>query len=125
MSRPSGAMLTAMPPRKHNLPDGYDRLSDKITGPVADSIVVYPRSHGLLRLPGQHSTGQPHPRHETKVTATGPDGYYVEEVIHGSPECYTVSYDVWSYKDSPLFADLILLEDESPPGKTGGHAEGI
>jgi hypothetical protein len=42
-----------MPESKHNLPDGYDRLEDQITGPVLDSIVIHPRSRGRLYLSGE------------------------------------------------------------------------
>jgi len=41
-----------MPERKHNLPSSHEQLADEMTGPVADSIVISPRSHGRLRLPG-------------------------------------------------------------------------
>jgi hypothetical protein len=101
-----------MAERKHNLPSGYDRLGDQVRPPVADSIVVYPRSHGVLSLPGQHSTERPHPRHDTKVTAAGPDGYYLEQVMRGSAERYTVTYDVWNHRDSPIFAEIVMLDDQ-------------
>ncbi len=62
--------LRPMPERKHNLPDGYDRLDDQITGDVADSIVIHPRSHGRLYLSGQWSTDSRPPGHRVKVTST-------------------------------------------------------
>ena len=41
-----------MPERKHDVPSSYEQLAGEITGPVVDSIVISPRSHGRLRLPG-------------------------------------------------------------------------
>ena len=44
-----------MPELTHDLPDGYQHLDDQITGPVLDAIVIHPRSHGRLRMPGEHT----------------------------------------------------------------------
>ncbi len=38
-----------MSERKHNLHSHYDRLTGQITGPVLDSTVIHPRSHGRAR----------------------------------------------------------------------------
>jgi hypothetical protein len=29
--------------------------------------------------------------------------------MRGSPECYTISYDVWNYRHSLSFAEIIAL----------------
>jgi hypothetical protein len=52
-----------MPDRKRNLPSHYDRLDDQITGPVLDAIVIHPRSHGRLHMPGEYSTDNRPPGH--------------------------------------------------------------
>ena len=88
-----------MPERKHNLPDGYDRLDDQITGDVADSIVIHPRSHGRLYLSGQWSTDSRPPSHPGQGQQHRADnqGIYTEQIQRGSAERCTVSYDVWIY----------------------------
>jgi hypothetical protein len=45
-----------MTERKRKLASHYNRLDDQITEPVIDSIVIYPRSHSKLHVPGEHST---------------------------------------------------------------------
>jgi len=99
-----------MAEREHNLPSMFSRLDDQITGPVLDAIVIRPRSHGRLCLPGEWSTSSRPPRHEVKVTSSDPgnQGIYTERRLLGSAECSTVSYDVWNYRDSPAFARIIL-----------------
>ena len=59
-----------MTERKHNLPAGYDRLEDQITGDVLDSIVIHPRSHGRLHMPGEWSTDNGPPAREFKRSST-------------------------------------------------------
>jgi hypothetical protein len=53
-----------MPPRKHNLLTRYDWLADNVKPPVLESIVVSPRSRGILRFPGsiQHQPASSKPR---------------------------------------------------------------
>jgi hypothetical protein len=99
-----------MPERKHNLPDSYDRLDDQITGDMADSIVIHPRSHGHLRMPGEYSTDNGPPGRRVKITSTATDnqGVHAEERLLGGPEHYLVTYEVWNYRDSQSFARLIL-----------------
>ena len=94
----------------HHLPTDYDRLDDQITGPVLDSIVISAHSHGRLYLPGEHSSGDRPPPHEVKVVSTDPDNesVHTEQVQRGSPGRYTVSYDVWNYRDSHVSARIIL-----------------
>jgi hypothetical protein len=58
-----------MPEREHNLPTQFNRLDDQITRPVVDSIMVCPRSHGILSLPGEHSTASPPPPHKVDVAS--------------------------------------------------------
>jgi len=101
-----------MPERKHNLPSLYDRLDDQITGDVADSIVIHPRSHGRLHMPGEWSTDNRPPGHQVKVTSTANDnqGVYTEERLLGGPEHYLVTYDVWNHRDSPSFARIVLTD---------------
>ena len=104
-----------MPELKHNLPDGYDRLEDQITGGVLDSIVIHPRSHGRLRMPGEYSTDSRPDGHQVKVTSTATDnqGVYTEERLLGGPERYLVTYDVWNHRDSPSFARIVLTGPET------------
>ena len=113
-----------MPERKHNLPSMFSRLDDQVTGPVLDAIVIRPRSHGRLYLPGEWSTSSRPPRHEVKVTSSDPDnqGVYAEERLGGSAERSTVTYDVWNYRDSPAFAQIILTGQAgtAPPDTPGG-----
>ena|ERR1017187_3138005 len=99
-----------MPEGKHSLPDGYDRLDGQITGPVLDSIVIHPRSHGRLHMPGEYRTDKRSPGHQVKVTSTDTEnqGVYTGERLLGGPERYAVSYDVWNHRDSPSFAEIIL-----------------
>lgn len=104
-----------MPERTHNLQPGYDRLDDQITGPVLDSIVIHPRSHGRLHMPGEYSTDNRPGAHEVKITSTATDnqGVYTEERLLGGPERYLVTYDIWNYRDSPSFAQLVLTDHEN------------
>lgn len=114
-----------MPERKHNLPDGYDRLEDQITGPVLDSIVVHPRSRGRLHLSGEWSTDNRPPGHRVKIVSTDPDNtsVYTEQHELGDPGHYVVNYDVWNHRDSPTFARIILTGqaddggEDTPGGK--------
>jgi hypothetical protein len=101
-----------MPERKHNLTSRYEQLDDQITGDVADSIVIHPRSHGRLHMPGEWSTDNRPPGHHVKVTSTATDnqGVYTEERLLGSAEHYLVTYDVWNYRDSPSFARIGLTD---------------
>ncbi len=73
---------------KHNLPTAYDRLEDQITGDVLDSIVIHPRSHGRLHMPGQWSTDNRPPAHEVNRSSSDPDnqGVDYEERPVGSAE---------------------------------------
>jgi len=84
-----------MTERKHNLPSHYDRLDDQITGNVADSIVIHPRSHGRLHMPGEWSTDNPAPPREVKRSSTATDnqGVYTEERLLGSAEHYLACTD--------------------------------
>ncbi len=113
-----------MPERTHNLPTDYDRPDGQITGPVVDSIVISARSHGKLYLPGEYSTNNRPPAHEVKVVSTDPDNQSVhtEQVQRGSPERFTVSYDVWNYRDSHTFARIIWTDQAGParPDIPGG-----
>ena len=88
-----------MPERKHNLPDGYDRLDDQITGDVADSIVIHPPQprQAVPERPVEH--GQPPARSPGQGHQHRADnqGVYTEQIQRGSAERYTVSYDVWNY----------------------------
>jgi hypothetical protein len=116
-----------MPERKHSLPDGYDRLEDQITGDVVDSIVVHPRSRGRLYLGSEWSTDNRPPDHRVKLVSTDPDNasIYTEEIRHGAPERYTVSYDVCNYRDSPSFAQIVLTghEDQGQPDTPRGQGK--
>jgi hypothetical protein len=104
-----------MPEKKHKLPFNAERLEDDIAGPVLDSIIVHARSHGILCLPGEYSIASRHPASPVKITSTDPDnqGVYKEERLLGGPERYAVRYDIWNYRDSPAFAQIIILEDEA------------
>ena len=55
---------------------------------------------------------QPSAGHQVKVTSTATDnqGVYTEQIQRGSAERYTVSYDVWNYRDSASFARIILTD---------------
>jgi hypothetical protein len=98
--------------RKHRLKSGYDRLEDQITGPVLDSIIVRPRSHGRLHMPGEYSTDNRPPAHRVRINGGAGDnpGVYHEERLLGGPDHYLVTYDVWSYRDSHSIAELVLTE---------------
>jgi hypothetical protein len=113
-----------MPEPAHHLPTDYDRPEGQITGPVLDSIVISARSHGRLYLPGEYSTGDRPPAHEVKVVSTDPDNesVHTEQVQRGSPDRYTVSYDVWNYRDSHVSARIILTGQADParPDTPGG-----
>jgi hypothetical protein len=75
----------------------------QVTGPALDSIIISPRSHDQLHLPGEHSTDSRPPGNRVKVTSTDPDytSAYTEERQLGSPERYLVGYDVWNHRDRP------------------------
>ena len=116
---------------EHNLPDGYDRQDDQITGSVADAIVVYPRSHGELRMPGEYSSSlklgvkvnSPPAR---KVILTSEDGstqdIYSNSRRIGPLEHFTLVWDVWNHRDSRVFARLILpgQADQAQADTLGG-----
>ena len=59
-----------------------------------------------------------------KVVSTDPDNQSVhtEQVQRGSPERFTVSYDVWNYRDSHTFARIIWTDQAGParPDIPGG-----
>ena len=101
-----------MTERKHDLPTAYERLDNQITGPVVDAIAVRPRSRGQISLPGEWSADSRPPAHEVKITSTDPANQSVdtEERLLGSPERYRVTYDVWNYRDSPSFAQIVLTD---------------
>jgi hypothetical protein len=52
-----------------------------------------------------------------KITSTATDnqGVYTEQIQRGSAERYTVSYDVWNYRDSASFAHLIRTDGAEQP----------
>jgi len=99
-----------MPERKHNLTSRYERLDDQITGDVVDAIVIHPRSHGILYMPGEYCTSNRPPGHRIEKTSTDPDnqGVYHEQIQRGSPDHYVLSYDVWNHRDSASVARLVL-----------------
>jgi hypothetical protein len=103
-----------MPEPKHNLPTQFNRLDDQITGDVLDAIMIYPRSHGRLYLPGEHSTASRPPAHEIMVVSTDRDnqGVYTEQRLVGSTEHFTVTYDIWNHRDSPTFARITLTDQD-------------
>jgi hypothetical protein len=122
-----------MPERKHNLPTQFNQLDDEITGTVLGSIMVYPRSRGILYLRGEYSTSSRPPGHRVEVVSTDPDNasVYTEENHLGGPDHYVVNYDVWNHRDSPTFARLVLTDSEPAdtawtismsPGGRQGHA---
>ena len=53
-----------------------------------------------------------------KVVSTDPDNESVctEQVQRGSPEGYTVSYDVWNYRDSHISARITWTGLAGPAG---------
>lgn len=59
--------------------------------------------------------GQPSTRAPVKLVSTATDnqGVYKEQIQRGSAEPYTVSYDVWNYRDSPTFAQIVLTDETS------------
>ena len=113
-----------MPEREHNLPSMFSGLDDQITGPVPAAIVIRPRSHGRLYLPGEWGISSRPPRHEVKVTSSDPDnqGACTEQRLPGSAGRCTVSYDMRDYRDSPAVAQIILTGQAgaTPPGTPGG-----
>jgi len=106
-----------MAERKHNLPTQFNRLEDQITGPVLDSIMVYPRSHGILYMPGEYSTDNWPPGHKVDVATGEPGnaGVYTERNQPGGPDHYQVNYDIWNHRDSPAFARLVLTGQADQP----------
>jgi hypothetical protein len=108
-----------------SLPDGYDRLSDQIAGSVVDAIVVRPRSHGELHMPGKYSYSRDFrvkannpPEHE--VTLTSEDGSSTQGVYYrrrsiGPMERFTLVYDVWNNRDSRVTARLIVPSQADQP----------
>jgi hypothetical protein len=104
-----------------NMPTHYGRLDIHITGSVLDMIEVYPRSHGILRLPGEYSSSSRPPEHEVNILGEDGGGYTAERLT-GSPEHYTVTYDVWNHHDSPTIAALIRTDqaDQGQPDNPGG-----
>lgn len=97
-------------PRHPDTPRGYDRVREKITGAVPDSIVIYPWSHGILYLEGQYGIDRPPPRCEVRISATNADRCEIEDYLPDSPGADQCAYRVWNYNDSPAFADLVLLD---------------
>ena len=102
---------------EHNLPDGYDRQDDQITGSVADAIVVYPRSHGELRMPGEYSSSlklgvkvnSPPARKVILTSENGStQGVYTNSRRIGPQERFTLVCDVWNRRDNPVLARLIV-----------------
>ena len=126
-----------MPEHTHNLPTRFNRLDDQITGPVLDSIMIYPRSRGTLHLPGEYGTASHPPAHAIKVVSTDPDspGVDIEPVERGSAEHFTLSYDIWNNQDSPAFARITLTDHPGqltstmpplagcPPARAAGPGE--
>ena len=102
-----------MTERKHNLPSRYDRLEDQVTGDVVDSIVIHPRSHGRLHMPGEYSTDSRPPAHrvDRASSATDNQGVDYEPRLLGGPDHYLVTYDVWNHRDSPSFASIVLTDN--------------
>jgi hypothetical protein len=115
-SRPT-ARESVQAAREPSLPTGYERLDDEITGSVADAIVVYPRSHGELRMPGEFSVSgklgvkeNRQPEHEVTVISDdgSTQGVYTRWRRIGPPERFTAVYDVWNYRDSRVLARITL-----------------
>jgi hypothetical protein len=104
-----------MTERKHNLPSLSERLDDQINRPAVDAILIHPRSHGTLHMPGEYSTDNRPPGHRVHISSSADDnqGVYHEERLLGDPDHYLVTYDVWNYRDSPS-AVRIVLTDETP-----------
>jgi hypothetical protein len=101
-----------MPEPKRNLPTQFNRLDDQITGNVLDAIMVYPRSRGILYLPGEYSTTSRPPAHKVDIGTGEPGnpGAYTQENQPGSPDHYVVNHDIRNHWDSPAFARIILTE---------------
>jgi hypothetical protein len=96
-----------------DLPTHYDRLADQITGSAVDAIVVYPRSHGELRLPGEFSMNLDlRSPPEREITLTNEDGstqgVYTRSRRIGPSERYNLVWDVWNHRDSPVTATMRL-----------------
>jgi hypothetical protein len=102
-----------MPERKHNLPSSYQRLDDQVTGPVLDAIAIDPRSHGSLHMPGEHSAESRPPAHRISISSTDPGNtaIYTEQRLLGDPGHYLVTYDIWNYRDSPAFAQIVRQDN--------------
>lgn len=82
----------------------YERLGERITGPVLDSILIPAWSGGVLYLPGEYHDRPPGTRCD--VSATNRERCEVEATVGG--------YRVWNYNDSAAFADLVLVDDAEP-----------
>ena len=102
-----------MTQREHSLPSGYERLEDRITSPVIDSIVVSARSHVRLHMPGEFSDASKPPRHDVKIVSTDSNNQsvHVEEKDLGTADHYHVVFDVWNYRDISAFAELIQISE--------------
>jgi len=104
----------------HNLPTAFRRLDDQITGPVLDSIMIYPESRGILSMPGKGGIWARMQTHLVEVISSDPDnqGVYTDERrVDEPPQRYRVICDVWNYRDSPACAKTILVEltKQGPP----------
>ena len=99
-----------MPEPQHNLPTQYNQLDDQITGTVVDAIMIYPRSRGILCLPGDYSTDNRPPACKVEIATGEPGnpGVSTQENQLGAPDHYVVNHDIWNHRDSPAFARLVL-----------------
>ena len=94
-----------------DLPTHYERLDDQITYSVLDAIVVYPRSHGELRLSDEYKQNGP-PAHYVSFTSEDGSiqGVYASGRNTDGQERFTVIYDVWNQRDCRIQARIILTQ---------------
>jgi hypothetical protein len=103
------SVLDALKPR---LPTRYDQQDGQITGPVADSILVHPQSHGQLIMPGEYNLRSRPPDFRVDVTSADGSTQGVSVIFRpiGPEERYKYSFDVWNRRDSPVTAQIIWTD---------------
>jgi hypothetical protein len=76
------------------LPLAFQRIAIEDGNPAIATIVVDPRSSGLLSLPGEYSTESRPPPYHLKVTATDETGVHVESENVGTDASYAVRFKI-------------------------------
>jgi hypothetical protein len=78
---------------------------------VLDSIMIFPRSSGVLNG-GQYSKNNLPPKHRLKIVATNESSVDYEEINRGTEERYVLIYEINNYNDSPCFAYIEVIKEK-------------